>query len=40
MPRPQGAANVVAFVDRDEIATTKAQEIRHLARQVNLTALE
>lgn len=40
MPRPQGAANVVAFVDRDEIATTEAQEIRHLARQVDLTALE
>lgn len=40
MPRPQGAANVEAFIDRDEIATTGAEEIRHLARQVDLTALE
>ncbi|WP_200196775.1 hypothetical protein [Halorhodospira abdelmalekii] len=30
----------MAFVDRQEIATTEAQAIRHLARQVDLTAVE
>ncbi len=40
MPRPRGATNIVAFEDRKEVVTTKAQEIRHLARQVDLTAYD
>lgn len=40
MPRTLGAKNIQPFTDRYAVATTSAQEIRHLAAQVNLTPFE
>lgn len=39
MPRPQGSANIPSFESRQEIATTSAKEVVHLARQEDLTPL-
>ena len=40
MPRPQGAANIQPFETRVAVATTSAQDVRHLARQADLSPLD
>ena len=40
MARIRGAANIESFDTRSEIASTSTQQIRHLARQANLTPRE
>ena len=40
MSRPQGAANIKPFEERVAVATTSAQEVRHLARQTDLSPLD
>ena len=39
MPRIQGAGNIQSFEDRATVATTSAQDVRHLARQSDLCPL-
>jgi hypothetical protein len=40
MSRPQGAANIQPFEARVAVATTSAQDVRHLARQSDLSPLD
>lgn len=40
MSRPQGAANIKSFEERVAVATTSAQDVRHLARQADLSPLD
>ena len=40
MTRTQGATNIQLFETRTAVATTSAQEIRHLARQSDLAPLQ
>lgn len=40
MPRSQGAGNIQPFDARAEVATTSAQDVRHLARQSDLSPLD
>lgn len=39
MPRTPGASNIQPFEARTKVATTSAQDVRHLARQSDLTPL-
>lgn len=40
MPRPKGATNIKQFEERVAVASTSAQDVRHLARQADLSPLE